>query len=369
MEHAFGSGKPFTVGIEEEFQLLSAESYELVPRFDDVAEAARDERVRQELMTSVLEVATGVHETVGAAIEEVRAIRARLRDAAEERGALIASAGTHPFSRWEHQEISDSPRYQGVVEELRWVAERVAIFGLHVHVAMPSADIAIAVANGLRTFVPELLALSANSPFWQARETGLASTRSKVFETMPRSGLPPAFASFDEFGELVRHGQKAGFFDDYTYLWWDVRPHPNLGTVELRMFDAQTRIENVAALAALAQSLAATFAEEARAPAQAPAPRTLIAENKWRAARDGLDADVVDLGRDEVRSAREAVAELVGRAAPAADRLGCLEELREVRHLCERGDGASEQRRAQGEPPSLLSVARWLAETTVGGVG
>jgi glutamate---cysteine ligase / carboxylate-amine ligase len=361
MEHAFGSGQPFTVGIEEEFQLVSAESYELVPRFDDVADAARDERVRQELMTSVLETATGVHVTVGEAIEEVRAIRRRLRDAAQERGALIVAAGTHPFSRWEHQEITDSPRYQGVVEELRWVAERVAIFGLHVHVAMPSPEAATAAANALRTHVPELLALSANSPFWQGRDTGLASTRSKVFETMPRSGLPPALRSFSDFEELVEHGRKAGFFEDYTYLWWDVRPHPKLGTVELRMFDAQTRVENVAALAALAQSLAATFV----AHASEPRSRTLIAEKKWRAARYGLDAEIVDLARDTVRPAREAVAELLARARPAAERLGCAAELGEVETLCARGDGAAEQRRAQGDPPSLLAVAQWLAETTV----
>ena len=286
MEHRFGQSPPFTIGIEEEFQLLSAESYELVPRFDEVAAAASDDRVRQELMTSVLEVATGVHERVADAVDEVRAVRARLRDAAAEHGALIAAGGTHPFSHWEHQEITDSPRYQGVVEELRWVAEQVAIFGLHVHVGMPSPETAVAVANAFRTHVPELLALSANSPFWQGRDTGLASTRSKIFETMPRSGLPPALGSFAEFEELVRHGRHAGLFEDYTFLWWDVRPHPNLGTVELRMFDAQTRVDNVASVAALAQSLAATFAEDAP-PVE---PRTLIAENKWRAARYGLDA-------------------------------------------------------------------------------
>jgi glutamate---cysteine ligase / carboxylate-amine ligase len=361
MEHRFGQSPPFTVGIEEEFQLLSAESYELVPRFDEVAAAASDDRVRQELMTSVLEVATGVHERVADAIDEVRALRARLRDAAAERGALIAAGGTHPFSHWEHQEITDSPRYQGVVEELRWVAEQVAIFGLHVHVGMPSPETAVAVANAFRTHVPELLALSANSPFWQGRDTGLASARSKVFETMPRSGLPPALRSFAEFEELVQHGRHAGLFEDYTFLWWDVRPHPNLGTVELRMFDAQTRIGNVAALAALAQSLAASFAEDA----PQLEPRTLIAENKWRAARYGLDAELVDLVRDTVRPAREALAELVARCGPAAERLGCSAQLDEIGQICERGEGAAEQRRIQDEAGSLLAVAQWLARTTV----
>jgi len=364
VEHAFGRSAPFTVGIEEEFQLLSAESYELVPRFEEVADAAGDDRVRRELMTSVLETATGIHTNVGEAMAEVREIRALLRDAASERGALIASAGTHPFSRWEHQEITDKPRYQGVVDELRWVAEQVAIFGLHVHVAVPSPDVAMGVVTSLRTHVPELLALSANSPFWQARETGLASTRSKVFDAMPRSGLPPALRSFDEFTELVARGTSAGFFEDYTYLWWDVRPHPKLGTVELRAFDAQTRIESVAALAALGQSLVATYAEQ---PVD-PQPRSLIAENKWRAARYGLDAELVDLASGRRRSARDAVRELVEAAEPAAGRLGCATELEGVEELLERGPGAAEQRLIHDRGGSLLAVAQWLAATTLDGL-
>jgi carboxylate-amine ligase len=365
VENAFGTSTPFSLGIEEEFQLVSAESYELVPRFDEVANAADDDRVRQELMTSVLEAATGVHDRVADAVDEVRDIRARLRDAAAKHGALIASAGTHPFSRWENQEITDSPRYQGVVEKLRWVAERVAIFGLHVHVGIESADTAVQVATGMRNWLPELLALSANSPYWQGNDTGLASTRSQVFDVMPRSGLPPRLDSFAEFEELVARGVKAGFFSDYTYVWWDVRPHPKLGTVELRVCDAQTRVENVAAIAALAQSLAATLAKQ-RVPAQ---PRTLIAENKWRAARHGLDAELADLSRDEPRPARDAVRELVELVAPAAAELGCSSELEGVEALLERGSGADEQRRAQETDGSLLSVARWLAAGTVEGVG
>jgi len=361
---AFGRSAPFTIGIEEEYQLLSAESHELVPRFDEIAEEAADERVRQELMTSVLEAATGIHERVAEAVGEVREIRSRLRDAAARRGALIASAGTHPFSRWEHQEITDTPRYQGVVEELRWVAEQVAIFGLHVHVAVPSADAAAEITTALRTHVPELLALSANSPYWQGHATGLASTRCKVFETMPRSGLPPRLDSYAEFDELVTRGTGAGFFSDYTYLWWDVRPHPNLGTVELRAFDAQTRVESVAAIAALAQCLVATFAE-ARPE---PQPRTFIDENKWRAARYGLDADLVDLAHDTERPAREAVRELLAAAEPAARRLGCSGELAEVERILERGSGADEQRRVHEDAGSLLAVSRWLAEQTVAGL-
>ena len=233
-----------------------------MPRFDEIAEAAGDERVHQELMTSVLEAATGVHQRVGQAIDEVREIRTTLRDAADEHDVLIASAGTHPFSRWEHQEISEAPRYQRLVEGLQWVAKRVAIFGLHVHVGIDDADRAVQVATQLRNWLPELLALSANSPYWHGRDTGLASTRSQIFDTMPHSGLPPRLESFAEFEQLVERGTAAGFFPEYTHLWWDVRPHPKLGTIELRICDAQTRVENVAAIAALTQSLVATLAEQ-----------------------------------------------------------------------------------------------------------
>ena len=361
---AFGRSAPFTIGIEEEYQLVSAESHELVPRFDAIAEEAADERVHQELMTSVLEAATGVHARVEDAAHEVRQIRRHLADAAGRHSALIASAGTHPFSRWEHQEISESPRYQGVVEELRWVAEQVAIFGLHVHVGVATGDAAAAIATAVRTHVPELLALSANSPYWQGHATGLASTRSKVFETMPRSGLPPRLDSFADFVELVERGTEAGFFADYTYLWWDVRPHPNHGTIELRAFDAQTRVESVAAIAALAQSLVAAFAE--RRPA--PQPRTFVDENKWRAARYGLEADLVDLARDTERPARAAIEELLERAGPQARRLGCEAELAEVEAILDRGNGADEQRRVEAETGSLLGVSRWLTEQTVAGL-
>jgi glutamate---cysteine ligase / carboxylate-amine ligase len=313
----------------------------------------------------VVEVATHVAGSVAEAIEDSRGLRATLRDAAAERGAVIAGAGTHPFSRWEHQDVTEHERYQALMEEMRWVAEREVIFGLHVHVGVASADEAIAVANGLRTWLPEVLALSANSPFWLGRDTGLASTRTKVFETFPRSGLPPAFASFEEFELLVERAIKSGSFPDYTYIWWDLRPHPKLGTIEIRIPDAQTRLENVAGIVALVQSLVATLADEfERGERRQAQPVTLVNENKWRAARDGLNGKLINLERDEERPARQAVLELAQRAEPAAKRLGCREELSEVERLVERGTGADEQRQVYEETSSLLAVAQWLAEQT-----
>jgi carboxylate-amine ligase len=371
VEVNFGRSAPFSLGVEEEFQLLSPESYELVSRYDEVAEAAGpDERIKPELMQSVLEVATGISGTVGAAIEDARGLRARLRDAAAERDTIIAGAGTHPFSHWEHQDVTDEPRYTGLMEKMQWVAERELIFGLHVHVGLETAAQAIAVANGLRTWLPELLALSANSPFWIGRDTGLASTRTKVFETFPRSGLPPALGSFEDFELLVERGARTRSFPDYTYIWWDLRPHPRLGTIEVRICDAQTRLESVAGLVALTQSLVAELAgrfEHAGAKALPVQPAPLIAENKWRAVRYGLGGDLIDLEHDTERPAREAAAALVELAGPAAARLGCRTELEEIERICRRGTGADEQRRAH-EDGDLLAVARWLAAQTVDGL-
>jgi glutamate---cysteine ligase / carboxylate-amine ligase len=363
----FGTGKPFSLGVEEELQLLNPESFELTSRYDEVFGEAEevDDRVKPELMQSTVEIATRPAQTVGEAIEEARELRRRIRDAAAEKGALIASAGTHPFSRYEHQEITDRPRYAELVDAMQWVAERELIFGLHVHVGMESARQAIAVASALRTWLPELLALSANSPFWLARDTGLASTRSKVFDSFPRSGLPPAFSSFEEFELLVDRGVRTNSFEDYTFIWWDLRPHPRLGTIEVRVCDAQTRLESVAALVALVQSLVATLADRYERHGVLPTqPRTLVDENKWRAARYGLEAQLIDLERDEERPAADAIRALADLAAPAARRLGCAAELDELPRVLDRGDGAGEQRGVHGQAGSLLDVARWLAGQT-----
>ena len=373
MEHNFGTSRRFSLGVEEEFQLVGRESYELVSRIDEILSEVEDEeehngRVKPELLQSVVEVATNVAHSVGEAMEDLRRLRARLREAAAERDALIASSGTHPFSRYEHQDVTDRPRYRELVEDMGWVAERELIFGLHVHVGIGSPDTAIACVNAMRTYLPELLALSANSPFWQARPTGLASTRTKVFEAFPRSGLPPAFGSWREFEALVDRGAATGSFPDSTYIWWDLRPHPRLGTIEVRICDAQASIETVSGIVALAQSLVATLAEAHEAGETARVqPVTLVDENKWRATRDGLDARLIDLEHDTERSAREAVMTIVERSEAAARRLGCADELESVERILAGGTGADEQLRVYEETGSLLAVAQWIAKETVEG--
>ncbi|MES1248134.1 MAG: glutamate--cysteine ligase [Actinomycetota bacterium] len=372
MDVNYGKSAPFTLGVEEELQLVDAQSFDLTSRYAEVfGEAARhDDRIKEELLQSTVEVATEPCRTVREAVVEAAELRRRARDEAEPRGVRVLSAGTHPFARYEHQDVTDKPRYTDLVDALQWAVERQLIFGLHVHVGLESAQQAIAVANALRTWLPELLCLAANSPFWHGRDSGLSSTRSKVFDAMPRSGLPPAFASFEEFELLVDRGVRTGSFDDYTFIWWDLRPHPRLGTIEVRVCDAQTRLENVAVLVALVQSLAATLAERfERDGILETQPVTLIAENKWRAVRYGLDAELVDLAHDVQRPAGDALRELAELAAPAARRLGCEEELGLLDAVLARGDGAAEQRlAAESGGGSLLAVARWLSERTVEGL-
>jgi carboxylate-amine ligase len=369
MDVNYGRRPPFTLGVEEELQLVDTTSFDLTSRYEEVfGEAARrDERIKPELLQSTVEVATEPTRTVAEAVAEAGELRRRAHEHAEAHGVRVLSAGTHPFSRYEHQDVTERPRYAELVDALQWAVERQLIFGLHVHVGLESAPQAIAVANALRTWLPELLALSANSPFWHGRDSGLSSTRSKVFDAMPRSGLPPAFASFEEFELLVDRGVRTGSFEDYTFIWWDLRPHPRLGTIEVRICDAQTRLESVAALVALVQALTATLAERFdRDGVLETQPVTLIAENKWRAVRYGLDAELVDLTRDEQRPAHAAVRELAELARPAARRLGCTEELDLLEPLLARGDGASEQRAAaEAGGGSLLAVAQWLCERTV----
>ena len=353
---------------------MGRESHELVSRIDEILSKVEDDeenegRVKPELLQSVVEVATNVAGSVGEALEDLVRLRRRVRDAAAESGALVASAGTHPFSRYEHQEVTDHPRYRELVDDMRWVAERELIFGLHVHVGLDTPDKAIACANAARTFLPELLALSVNSPFWQGRPTGIASTRVKVFDAFPRSGLPPAFSSFEEFELVVDRAVKTNCFSDYTFIWWDLRPHPRLGTIEFRICDSQTRTDSVALLAAFTQSLVATLAADFEQRGALPIqPITLVAENKWRAARDGLHAELVDLEHDTERPAPEALRALADRCLPAARRLGCARELELLDDVLARGSGADEQARLYEETGSLLAVAQWLAQETVSGL-
>lgn len=370
MRTNFGKSPPYSLGVEEEYQILDAENLELVSRIEALLSAFEGEvvepRIKPELLQCEVEVSTRIAGTVAEAVEDLADLRDRLRRVAAEEGALIASAGTHPLSRYEHQELTERPRYAELAEQFGWLAARQLVFGLHVHVGVSSAEKAIACANGMRRYLPELLALSANSPFWQGRVTGLASTRVKILEGLPRSGLPPVHSSFDEFESLVERGVRAGCFPDYTHIWWDVRPHPRLGTIEVRICDAQTRLDSIAAIAALVQALVAVLGSAFECGESMPVvPEILLEENKWRAARDGLEARLIDVTEDTERPAPEAILALVERCQPAAEALGCAEELELVDGILSRGTGADDQRRIYDEEEDVFAVAQWLAWETV----
>src|SRR5881397_2680796 len=260
MEHHF-TGPSYTIGIEEELMICDARSLDLVNAIESLLEDAPEGEIKPELMESVLEISTDPCANTVEAGQQLRALRRQVNEAAARRDLVIGSAGTHPFAMWEDQRIVARPRYRDLVAALRFVARQELIFGQHVHVGLDDPDKAIHVANGMRVHMPLLLALSANSPFWRADATGLLSTRTPIFRAFPRVGIPPTYRDFEEYSARVQFMIESKVIEDYTYLWYDVRPHPNFGTVEVRVMDAQTRIEHTIALAALVQAMVKELAE------------------------------------------------------------------------------------------------------------
>src|SRR5215213_5845866 len=260
MEHKF-TGPSYTIGIEEELMILDGETLELVNAIEDMLEASPAGEIKPELMESVLEISTDPCDGTAQAGEQLRALRRQVAQTAESKNLTIGSAGTHPFAMWEDQRIVARPRYRDLISALRFVARQEIIFGLHVHVGVDGADKAIHVANGMRVHMGLLLALSANSPFWRGDPTGLASSRMPIFRQFPRVGMPPAYDGWADFERRIGFMVDSKVIEDYTYLWYDVRPHPNFGTVEIRAMDAQTRVDHTLALAALIQAMVKELAE------------------------------------------------------------------------------------------------------------
>lgn len=371
IEHAYGSSAAYTIGVEEEFQIVDPVSFDLVPRVEEMLGAASADdllNIKQELMQSVVETATGICGNTAEAGLELGKLRARVADLAAQQSSRIASAGTHPFARYADQKITDKERYRDLVSRLRWIAQRELIFGLHVHVGMDSPDKAMYVFNTIRSYLPELLALSANSPFWQGTPTGLQSSRTKVFDSFPRSGVPQSFASWSDYESMMSRAMRAGAIEDYTYVWWDVRPHPRFGTIEVRVCDAQTRLSDSLALAALIQATCAWLGDrfDQGIPAELP-PLMLIEENKWSAARYGLDGQFIDLHTDERISTREAVSRLIESTEPYAQQLGSGAEFAALDSLMI-FNGSARQLDRLSEAGTLHAVGEMLAEDAVRGV-
>src|SRR5438309_4577768 len=288
LEHTFGQSDPYTLGVEEEYMLLDGETFDLVQHIDTVLAAVSghelEPRINPELMQSVLEIATPVCRTPADVMVQLKKIRGYVSEVARGQELRVGSSGTHPFSLFERQRITAKDRYRALVDQLQYIARRELIFGMHVHVAVDDPEKAIQVVNGLLGHLAELVALSASSPFWRGEATGLASSRHMVFAAFPRSGPPPRFRDYADYAEVVGQLERTGCIADYTHIWWDIRLHPRLGTIEIRICDAVTRLDDVVAITAFCQALVKLYSERFDAGEEiASYHRVLTSENKWLA--------------------------------------------------------------------------------------
>jgi carboxylate-amine ligase len=357
---AFESLRPCTVGVEEELMLLHPRTLDLEPCAGHaLAELGGDERFKLELPAAQLESVCRPVATVGDAAARLRAARCDLAAALDGR-ALVAGAGTHPFAR-ALGELNEGPRYEGLAAEFASIARRQLVFGLHVHVAVGGADRAVAVHDALRSHLPDLAALGANAPFHEGRDSGLASVRPTICGMLPRQGVPPALGSWEGFEAALRWGATAGALPDPRRWWWELRLHPVFGTIEVRVADTQTTIVETAALAAVVHALVASLAARHAAGERLPvAPTWRIVENRWWAARDGLDARLADLETGVREPVRERLARLLDELAEPAQQLGCAAELELARELLGGDGGAGNQRAAAATAGGLEGLVTWL---------
>ena len=356
-----GSPRP-TLGVEVELQILDPQTCNLKQGSTQILDRLGDHpRVKQELTQSTVEVITGICDSVADATADLRGSMQELYSLGDELGLTFASAGTHPFGQWRDQKIFPNDRYQSLVDKIQWPARRLLIYGLHVHVGVGSGEKAIAVMNALTTYLPHLLALSASSPFIDFEDTGLASARSKIFEAMPTAGLPYRLANYGEFQTFMNTLVRARAIESVREIWWDIRPHPGFGTLEIRICDAPSTLEEIAALTALVQCLVVVLGEryEAGVPMGVLQP-WIVRENKWRACRHGLDADVILTNDGDHGPLRMLVPELIGRLGPVASRLGCSDELASVQALVDRAS-YERQRARYSETNRLPDVVAMLA--------
>jgi carboxylate-amine ligase len=355
---------PWSVGIEEEVMLLDPSSWALAQCVEDVLEALpRDVRhaVCSETHSGAIELNTRPFPTVAEAAADLGALRASLTEVLGGLGLRAGCSGTHPFADWQEMRVATADRHQEVAGSMRELARREPTFALHVHVAVPTAAAAMAAANQLRAHLPLLLALSANSPYWQGRDSGLASARTPLFQAFPRVGIPRAFASYNDWVEKVDLLVRCEAFPDHSFLWWDVRLQPRYGTVEVRIMDAQCSVERAAALAALVQCLVRLEATEGYAPAALVHAQEVLDENRFLAARDGVDAALVDPTRERRVAVRELVEPLLAACAPHAAELRCEAELGLVRLLADEG-AANRQRMLAGEDDDQRRLVASLSE-------
>jgi carboxylate-amine ligase len=349
----------YTVGIEEEAMLLEPAGWVLAHHSDRVVQAMPAEvasHATLETHRSALELATGVHRDVRSAADEMLALRRELDGAVRSMGLRAASSGTHPCAVWQDTVVSSGERYDFVYGSMRELARREPTFALHVHVGLASPNDAIRLVNRMRAHLPLFLALSVNSPFWQGRDTGLASARTPLFQAFPRVGIPRRFRDYPDYVGTVDLLMRCESLPDPTFLWWDVRPQPRFGTVEVRIMDAQTTMAETASLAALVQCVARLEVERGYVSARALEVPEALDENRFLAARDGMAADLIDVELERRVPARDVALRLVEACAPHARELGCEAELDGVAAIAERtgADRQLEMARRPGRLPGLV---------------
>lgn len=350
--------------------LLDPDTLDLVQRADTILDADHEgefaARTSCEIFQSEIEGRTPICATVSEASAELQRLRWHLEEVVEKHGLVLASAGTHPFAHYEDQLLTDLERYRGIVEQVQYPARRELIFGLHVHVGVPDPQTAIQVMRLLRPQIADLIALSASSPFWRGFPTGLRSTRHSVFATFPRSGTPPAFRDYREFAAYVQALERAQVLDDYTRIWWDLRPHPRLGTVEVRVMDAVERVEDAIALTAYVQALVKRAAEAPAPPPQSALEDALVRENKWQAIRYGLDATMIDANATAI-PIRDHILSTLDELAQTSAELESEPNLLEIERIVRAGTGADRQLTTFAETADLRVVTRHIAAETCGG--
>ncbi|MBX2965257.1 MAG: carboxylate-amine ligase [Cyclobacteriaceae bacterium] len=358
----------FTLGIEEEYMVIDPHTRELTSHDQKIVEAAQQilkDVVKAEMHQAVVEVGTGICANIQEADNDIRSLRKLVCGIAQSIGLRIGAAGTHPFSHWSKQLITPNPRYDEIVNEMQEAARSNLIFGLHVHVGISDRNMAIHIMNTIRYFLPHVYALSCNSPFWEGRNTGFKSFRTKVFDKFPRTGLPDYFNDWDDFKNYVNLLIKTGCIDNAKKIWWDVRVHPFFDTIEFRICDVPTRVEETVAIAALFQALVVKLYKLRKQNMSFIVyTRALINENKWRACRYGIDGKLIDFGKQAEVGTRELIKELLEFIDDVVDELGSRDAINYVYTMLEHGTGADRQLAVYQETGSFENVVDYIITET-----
>src|SRR5881275_1337739 len=362
----------FTLGIEEEFQIVDPETRELRSHIQEIIAGGKiilKERVKSEMHQSVVELGTAICPDIETARQQVTELRSELAALAARDGLTIASAGTHPFSHWMNQQITADDRYETIVNDMQQIARANLIFGLHVHVGIPDREEAIQLMNQARYFLPHIYALSVNSPFWLGQNTGFKAYRHNIFERFPRTGIPDVFESLSEYEDYLELLVCTNCIDDAKKIWWDIRLHPFFDTIEFRICDAQSRVEDTIALAALMQAVVVKLHKLRRQNVTFRSyPRRLIDENRWRASRYGIDGKLIDFGRKCEMDERELLHEMLEFVITELDELGNQTELAHVEKILREGTGADRQLAVWERTQEIKAVVDHIVRETYEGL-